>query len=365
MAEKQKPKQYKLKEVCIRLAEGHPLYSDQPLSTPAAALDVMRREMSQYDREVLCVVNMNARLQPINFNVVSVGDINASIAAIPNILKSGLMSNASSFMLLHNHPSGDVTPSQDDITTTRKVIEAGKIMGIPCVDHIVIGGGNGQFCSLREQQLADFNNQIISMTAEDILRVADSKPTYEGETKEMPENARDSQVPDFVQEAEAQMAKEAQAPKREEVTIKFGKGLAEPIQSKDGRKFMRIMIPNQDQSDKTPWASFVLPAKAVHENQYGKGLWAKIPAEGHTTVTKPERTEGVDGEIVWENRKESVPNAELKEMVEAYKTRNPKAREAGSRESAREKLDSLTKETAAKLSPEGRKAKPRDCGPEH
>ena len=50
---------------------------------------------------------------------------------------------------------------------------------------------------------------------------------------------------------------------------------------------MRIMIPNQDQSDKTPWASFVLPAKAVHENQYGKGLWAKIPADGTTVVTKP------------------------------------------------------------------------------
>ena len=82
-------------------------------------------------------------------------------------------------------------------------------------------------------------------------------------------------------------------------------------------------------------------------------------------MTKPERTDGIDGEIVWENRKESVPNAELKEMVEAYKTRNPKARKAGSRESAREKLDSLAKETAAKLSPEGRKAKPRDCGPEH
>ena len=109
----------------------------------------------------------------------------------------------------------------------------------------------------------------------------------------------------------------------------------------------------------------MLPAKAVHENQYGKGLWAKIPAEGHTTVTKPERTDGIDGEIIWENRKESIPNAELKEMVEAYKTRNPKAREAGSRESAREKLDSLAKETAAKLCPEGRKAKPRDFGPEH
>lgn len=374
MAEKQK--RYKLKEVCIRLAEGHPLYSDQPLSTPAAALDVMRREMSQYDREVLCVVNMNARLQPVNFNVVSVGDINASIAAIPNILKSGLMSNASSFMLLHNHPSGDVTPSQDDISTTRKVIEAGKIMGIPCVDHIVIGGGTGTFCSLREAQLADFSNQFISMTAEDILRVADSNQSYEGGRK-MPENAvKDNvQVPDFVQEAETQMAKEAregktaEAPeKREEVTIKFGKGLAEPFTAKDGREFTRIMIPNRDPADKTPWASFVLPSKGVHENQYGKGLWAKIPAEGTTVVTKPVLV-GQDeaGKNIWEDQKTKVPNRELKGMVEAYKAKAPQAKETQPRESAREKLDALVKDTADKLSPDKKpkaKAKTKAKGPE-
>ena len=188
MAENGKPRQYKLKEVCIRLAEGHPLYSDRPLSSPAAALDVMKREMSQYDREVLCVVNMDTRLRPINFNIVSVGTIDQSIAAIPNILKSGILSNAGSFLLLHNHPSGEVTPSQDDIQTTRKVIEAGKIMGIPCMDHIVVGGGNGNYCSMREAQLADFSNQTISMTAEDILRVADNNQSYEGGTK-MPENA--------------------------------------------------------------------------------------------------------------------------------------------------------------------------------
>ena len=57
-------KRYKLKEVCIRLAEGHPLYSDVPLSSPTAALDVMRKELSQYDREVLCVVNLNNKLKP-------------------------------------------------------------------------------------------------------------------------------------------------------------------------------------------------------------------------------------------------------------------------------------------------------------
>ena len=105
-------KRYKLKEVCIRLAEGHPLYSDVPLSSPTAALDVMRKELSQYDREVLCVVNLNNKLKPINFNIVSMGSINGSIVSIPNILKSGILSNAYGFLLLHNHPSGDVTPSR-------------------------------------------------------------------------------------------------------------------------------------------------------------------------------------------------------------------------------------------------------------
>ena len=79
MTENEPSNRYKLKEVCIRLAEGHPLYSDVPLSSPGAALQVMRKEMSQYDRECLCVVNLNTKLQPINFNIVSVGELNQSI----------------------------------------------------------------------------------------------------------------------------------------------------------------------------------------------------------------------------------------------------------------------------------------------
>ena len=385
--EKTNPKRYKLKEVCVRLEEGHALYSEQPLSSPLAALDVMRREMTRYDREVLCVVNLNTRLQPINFHVVSVGDLNQSIAAVPNILKAGLLSNSSGFLMLHNHPSGDPTPSMEDIQTTKRVIEAGKILGLPCMDHIVIGGGNGNYCSMRESGLADFSTQTISMAAEDILRIADGKSLYDqGGTRQMADeknkDAAASQVPDFVQEAEAQMAKErqaaqdGQAPKREEVTIKFGKGLAEPFTAKDGREFTRIMIPNQDRSDKTPWASFVLPSKAVHENQYGKGLWAKIPADGTTTVTKP-TLKGQDeaGKNIWENVKTEVPNTELKAMVESYKTREPQSRETAApresgsretRESARDKLDALVKDTAEKLSADkAPKAKDRKkSGPE-
>ena len=118
---------------------------------------------------------------------------------------------------------------------------------------------------------------------------------------------------------------------------KGGKGLAELFQSKDGREFMRISIPNQDPADKTPWASFVLPAKAVHENHYGKGLWAKIPADGSTVVTKPTLL-GPDekGKNIWQDVKTQGPNTELKAMVRSYKTRAPRAKETQPRESARE-----------------------------
>ena len=129
---------------------------------------------------------------------------------------------------------------------------------------------------------------------------------------------------------------------------------------------MRIMIPNQDQADKTPWASFVLPAKAVHENQYGKGLWAKIPAEGTTVVTTPVmKGQDEQGKNIWEDKKTKVTKQELKSMVEAYKTRALQAKEAQPRESAREKLDALVKDTAAKVSPEKPKVKTKTKkGPE-
>lgn len=361
-------KRYKLKEVCIRLAEGHPLYSDVPLSSPTAALDVMRRELSQYDREVLCVVNLNNKLKPINFNIVSMGNINGSIASIPNILKSGILSNAYGFLLLHNHPSGDVTPSREDITTTRRCVEAGKLMDIPCLDHVIVGSRNEDMFSFRESGIVDFTSDKISMTAEDILRVSESNSTYKGGNETMPENGRkdDQFIPDFVKEAEEQIAKGVKLPTQEEVTIKFGKGLAEPFQSKDGREFMRITIPNQDPADKTPWASFVLPAKAVHENQYGKGLWAKIPADGSTVVTKP-TLQGQDdkGKNIWQDVKTQVPNTELKAMVEAYKTRTPQEKAAQHRASARDELNALVKDTAAKVAADRPKAKAKTKkGPE-
>ena len=118
--------------------------------------------------------------------------------------------------------------------------------------------------------------------------------------------------------------------KMEEITLKFGKGLvSEPFMSKNGTELVRISIPNSDPKDHSPWQEFVLASKQVHENKFGKGMWAKIPAEGHTTVSRPFLA-GQDetGRNIWKREMRSVPNRELKEMVEFYKNRDRESRAA-------------------------------------
>lgn len=333
---------YKLQEAVVRLKKGTALYSDLPLDNPAAALRVMQKEMAQLDREHLCVVNLNVKMQPINFNIVGIGGLAQAAASIPNVLKSSLLSNAAAFLLLHNHPSGDPTPSQDDIQMTQKVIEAGKIVGIQCLDHIVIGAGEGRSFSFREKNLADFSAGPVMMTAEEILHIAEG-----GKAKMAEENRRNQDV------------------QKEELTIKFGKGFAENFTAKDGKEYARVAIPNTDPQDKSSWATFVLPAKAVHENKFGKGLWTKLPADGTTTVNKTV-LQGKDetGKNIWENVKTEVPNKDLKAMVEAYRNKAPQERSSENRESTRDKLGSLSKDSADKPAPEKQKMKAKAKGQE-
>ena len=299
MAKDVTAKKYRIKEVRVRLAEGSHLYSDRQMDTPDAAVEVMKKELSQYDREVLVVVNLNSHLNPINFNIVSVGDLTSTIASIPNLLVSGILSNSSSFLVLHNHPSGDLTPSAEDIAMTSRVIEAGNLIGIPCVDHIIVAGGNsGRILSMRESGTINFNQKYPGLSAAD-ARVGESREEYQMDKMSGTENRAEI----------------------EELSIKFGKGLAEPFTARDGTEYMRIMIPNRDRTDTTPWASFVLKASQVHENKFGKGLWVKLPAGAHITVTKPVAVGVENGKTVWNNEKKSVTVPELKSMVEFYKTK--------------------------------------------
>jgi len=141
---------YGLNEVCIRLIKGSSLEADLPIKSPEDAVILMASEMSEYDREAVCVINLDTKLRPINYNIVSVGSVDEASFDIGNIFKSCILSNAGSFILVHNHPSGDPSPSFEDYELTRRVLEAGQLMGIDCLDHIVIGK-NGDYVSIKEQ----------------------------------------------------------------------------------------------------------------------------------------------------------------------------------------------------------------------
>ncbi len=145
---------YQLRQVDVRLVlkEGSPLYSTRAMNGPEQAVEVMREAMKDLDREMVCVVNMDNKLRPINYHVVSIGGISESLVPVQNVFKSGILSNAGNVMLLHNHPSGEVEPSREDQIVTKRLTEAGKLMNIPVLDHIVIGGGSGRIYSFREHQ---------------------------------------------------------------------------------------------------------------------------------------------------------------------------------------------------------------------
>ena len=157
----------KLEQVAIRMVEQPPLYSNEPMNNPDIAIRVMNEFLSQMDRELFCIVNLQADLTPINMNIVSVGSLNEALINPREIFKSAILSNAHSMMLIHNHPSGNLTPSTSDIQTTARMQELGELMGISLVDHIITGR-NGNYYSFRDKGEFPDSRVRFSTRVEDI-----------------------------------------------------------------------------------------------------------------------------------------------------------------------------------------------------
>ena len=115
------------------------LYSAEPIDSPEKAVKLLADAIRDYDREVVCVINFNSAMQPINLNICSMGAIDRAIVSPREVLKSSILSNASSVMLLHNHPSGSCEPSEQDVLITDRMQEVYKLMDIKLLDHIIIG----------------------------------------------------------------------------------------------------------------------------------------------------------------------------------------------------------------------------------
>ena len=104
--------------VRIRMIPDRKLVSQTPVSTPEEAVDLITREFSDLDREVFMILNMTCHLQVINLDVCSVGTLNYTVVHPRDVFKSSILSNASSVLLIHNHPSGELEPSREDIDLT-------------------------------------------------------------------------------------------------------------------------------------------------------------------------------------------------------------------------------------------------------
>ena len=142
-----------LEVVNIRLVKEPSLYSEKILDSPQTVVELMAKELAQYDREVFCVLNMKNNGQVINMNMVSVGSINASLVIPREVFKSSILANASAIIGLHNHPSGNVNPSNEDMLVTRKLQQCGQLLGIELLDHIIVGGTNEKMFSFREKKM--------------------------------------------------------------------------------------------------------------------------------------------------------------------------------------------------------------------
>src|SRR5262245_31502639 len=128
-----------------------PCYEDR-IRSAAMASTILHRYLANVDREHFVILLLDRKNQVIGINTVSMGSLTASIVHPRECFKPAILSNAASLICGHNHPSGDCQPSREDRALTTRLVEAGKLLGIAVIDHIIIGG-EGRYFSFADEGL--------------------------------------------------------------------------------------------------------------------------------------------------------------------------------------------------------------------
>lgn len=121
------------------------------LTSPGDVAGLLMETMRYYSKEYFKIVLLNTKNQVISIEDVSVGSLNSSIVHPREIFNLPVKKSAASVILVHNHPSGDPTPSREDLEVTGRLVEAGKILGIDVLDHVIIG--ERRYLSMKEEGL--------------------------------------------------------------------------------------------------------------------------------------------------------------------------------------------------------------------
>ena len=146
----------KIENVRIKLVrESAGLYCNNYISSPEDAAEIAAKHFEDMasDREVFSVILLDVKNRVIGINVVSIGSLSASVVHPREVFKAAILANAANIILTHNHPSGDPAPSKEDINITARLVQAGRLIDIPVLDHIIIGDGTGRSMSFKASDL--------------------------------------------------------------------------------------------------------------------------------------------------------------------------------------------------------------------
>lgn len=114
---------------------------DKKMNSPEKVVKLAKYflQMDQLPEEYLYMVCLNTKLEMISIFELSHGTVNSSVVGVREMFQKALLANAVSVILIHNHPSGDSTPSREDVEITKRMVEAGRIIGVEVLDHIIVG----------------------------------------------------------------------------------------------------------------------------------------------------------------------------------------------------------------------------------
>ncbi|MEJ2616438.1 MAG: DNA repair protein RadC [Ignavibacteriaceae bacterium] len=127
-------------EINRRIESQSKWVSNKRITSPKDVADIFIPLLRDEIKEKFILVCLNSANKVIKFEIISVGNLNSSVVHPREIFKAAIENNSASVILIHNHPSGNPEPSNEDITITKKIVEAGKILDIPVFDHLIIAG---------------------------------------------------------------------------------------------------------------------------------------------------------------------------------------------------------------------------------
>ena len=163
--------EFELDVVSVRLVNEHFVKAKEKITGPESAIKVIGDVLKSADREVVGVINLATDGTPINYHIAGIGILNTTLVEPREMLKASILSNAAKIIMVHNHPSGDLKPSKQDIMITDRMAKVCDMVGIPLIDHVIVGGDNRSYFSFNEKGIIPFKGSMQYATELEDIRL--------------------------------------------------------------------------------------------------------------------------------------------------------------------------------------------------